>query len=178
LYAYLNLPIKRHKGHYFVLIGLFFSMIGDATLNWFVVGLTFFLIGHLAYIYAFLQWQAFKKSHLLLLVILLPYGIWIGWQVVINLIDQDLSGLIAPVLLYILVILMMGFVAFLTKNYFIFIGAVLFILSDSILAWNRFVEEVEFSGILIMSTYYLAQFALATSLRKREETVITPDLPT
>jgi uncharacterized membrane protein YhhN len=37
---------------------------------------------------------------------------------------------------------------------------VLFVFSDFILAWNKFVEPIEHSRILIMTTYYLAQYLL------------------
>ena len=48
------------------------------------------------------------------------------------------------------------------------IGAVLFVFSDFILAWNMFVEPVPYSGYLILISYYAAQWLLfirATPLR-------------
>ena len=48
------------------------------------------------------------------------------------------------------------------------IGAVLFVFSDFILAWNMFVEPVPYSRYLILITYYAAQWLLfirATPLR-------------
>lgn len=40
------------------------------------------------------------------------------------------------------------------------IGAVLFVFSDYILAWNKFVSPIEYSKYLIMVPYYGAQFLL------------------
>ena len=37
----------------FICVGLVFCATGDYTLQWFIVGLTFFLIGHVFYIVAF-----------------------------------------------------------------------------------------------------------------------------
>jgi uncharacterized membrane protein YhhN len=40
------------------------------------------------------------------------------------------------------------------------LGAILFLASDMILAWNRFVEPLPNSGMLILVPYYLAQWLL------------------
>lgn len=49
-----------------------------------------------------------------------------------------------------------------TGNAAAIIGGVLFVISDSILSWNKF--NVAFSGPLIMLTYYAAQFCIANSI--------------
>ena len=41
------------------------------------------------------------------------------------------------------------------------IGALLFLISDSVLAINKFYLSFEWSGIIIMLTYGLAQFFIA-----------------
>lgn len=176
-YAYLNMPINRMCGHYFLITGLIFSMIGDATLRWFLIGLSFFLIAHFIYIYAFSRFMQFKKKDLTVLVILIPYGLWMAYKLITALIEQGEYLMIAPVIIYILAILAMGLVAFLTQDYFLIIGASLFIISDSLLAWNMFISPIGFSGLLVMSTYYLAQFAIATSLKRLGQTYIISDLP-
>ncbi len=40
------------------------------------------------------------------------------------------------------------------------VGGVLFVISDAVLAWNRFVEPIHHSGLIIMVTYYAAQLLL------------------
>ena len=40
------------------------------------------------------------------------------------------------------------------------LGAVLFVFSDFILAWNRFVEPVPYRNYLVLITYYLAEWLL------------------
>ena len=42
-------------------------------------------------------------------------------------------------------------------------AALLFLISDASLALNRFVSPFPYSGLLIMITYYLAQFLIAWS---------------
>jgi uncharacterized membrane protein YhhN len=43
-------------------------------------------------------------------------------------------------------------------------GAVLFMVSDTLIAWNRFVRPLEWAPITIIVTYHLAQAALVVSL--------------
>ena len=40
------------------------------------------------------------------------------------------------------------------------LGAVIFVFSDFILAWNRFVEPVPYRNYLVLVSYYLAQWLL------------------
>lgn len=164
IYAFKNIPSPKNKTHTLIIIGLIFSTIGDATLRWFVVGLTAFLISHLFYIGAFKRVASFNLPKSLSLIALIPVGIWMGIKLVQSLTSQDESFLIIPVLLYIVIILTMCFVAILTGNAFAIIGSILFVISDSILAWNMFVSSISFSGVYVMITYYSAQFFIATSM--------------
>ncbi len=41
-----------------------------------------------------------------------------------------------------------------------FYGSVLFVISDSVLALNRFVHEFHFSGVIVMATYMAAQYMI------------------
>ncbi|HBL54857.1 MAG TPA: hypothetical protein DDZ36_02925, partial [Deltaproteobacteria bacterium] len=43
-------------------------------------------------------------------------------------------------------------------------GASLFLLSDALLAWNRFRVEFKSAQLLVLGTYYAAQWALVLSL--------------
>lgn len=58
----------------------------------------------------------------------------------------------------------MAWSAIMTGNKWAIAGSFLFVLSDSILSWNLFVSDVPQSSLLIMSTYYTAQFLIAHSL--------------
>ena len=50
----------------------------------------------------------------------------------------------------------------------IFYGAILFLLSDSILAYNKFVSPIGFSGLAIMSTYMAAQYLIVIGVVERK----------
>lgn len=61
---------------------------------------------------------------------------------------------------YAFVISTMLFFGMLQRSTLYALGAVLFVFSDFILAWNRFVEPVPYSRYLILVTYFLAQWLL------------------
>jgi len=45
------------------------------------------------------------------------------------------------------------------------VGAVLFLASDSLLAWNKFRKPVKSAEVWKLSTYFLAQWMIAMSVR-------------
>ena len=52
----------------------------------------------------------------------------------------------------------------LPQTLFAVCGAILFLISDALLAWNRFRMKFKSAQFLINGTYYVAQWALAMSL--------------
>ncbi|WP_308637129.1 lysoplasmalogenase [Paenibacillus silvisoli] len=166
-YASLLCPPSRRPMHWLLLLGLFFSMCGDGLMTWFVAGLSAFLVGHLFYIAAFTRQLRFSWPRAATLLPIAIYGGYMGQRLVHALQDSGDGGLIAPVLVYITVISLMAWTAILTGNRYAIIGSLLFLASDSILSWNMFVSDIANSGIWIMTTYYAAQFCIASSLRER-----------
>ena len=72
-----------------------------------------------------------------------------------------------PVILYTIVILAMlaGAINRIEKvkkvSYsLVLAGAILFVISDSVIAYNKFVHQFDTSGIVIMSTYVSAQYLI------------------
>lgn len=145
--------------------GLFVCMIADGVIYWFIAGLVTFLIGHLFYIAAFKR-AAVRPMPLTAGVLLGAYGagmaLLVAWPL---LAEGDLLGI--AVLAYMLVILMMGWTAVRTGNPLAILGAVLFILSDSILAIDRFTVPIPGRDILVMVPYYAAQFCIAASIGRK-----------
>ena len=164
LFAYRQFPPHRSRIHYLLLTGLFFCMIGDGTLIWFVVGLSAFLIGHLFYTAGFVgQWR-YSALSLLSIVPIAGYSVWMGIQLVSSLKSNGEQALIIPVIAYIAVISFMLWTAIMTGNRYAMVGSLLFVISDSILSWNMFVADIRFSNVWIMTTYYAAQFLIASSI--------------
>jgi len=159
-----------------IIFGLFFSLIGDIALVYqkvdsiyFTLGLSAFLVAHVLYTIAFTKTYlrnheiALIKRHGWVLVLIAAYGFLFFRSI------QDYLGeMIGPVMLYTLVISLMLLMA--ANRYkrvgakswrYIFFGALLFVTSDSLLAWNKFVEDISYAHFLIMSTYAMAQYLIA-----------------
>ncbi|MBL4587646.1 MAG: lysoplasmalogenase [Flavobacteriales bacterium] len=157
--------------------GLFFSLLGDIALMLpdpngllFVVGLLFFLIAHLGYALAFQRnikdsSEPFDKGKAVGLAI--PFVASTG-AFFYYIKDELPEELFFPVLAYTLVISTMGILAAWrtahvnAKTYkWILIGAVLFVLSDCVIAINKFVIDFEGDKIVNMSLYLSGQFMIA-----------------
>lgn len=165
-YAFSQTTRKKSATHWLLLSGLFFCMLGDGLLVWFVVGLSAFLIGHLFYFAAFLSKWNFSLLRFLTIIPIALYGFMMGKEIINALLLDGNNALVIPVLFYIIVISIMAWSAFMTGNKWAIAGSILFVISDSILSWNMFVSDITHSGVLIMTTYYGAQFLIATSIRK------------
>ncbi|WP_374712572.1 lysoplasmalogenase [Symbiobacterium terraclitae] len=74
------------------------------------------------------------------------------------------SRLLLPVGLYIGVISLMVLAAAATRSPAVFAGALLFYLSDAILAWNRFIRPLPRADLGVMSAYFAAQYLIALSV--------------
>lgn len=61
---------------------------------------------------------------------------------------------------YTLLICSMLMMALLQRSSLYALGAVLFVFSDLILAWNKFIEPIPYAGLLILCPYYMAQWLL------------------
>jgi uncharacterized membrane protein YhhN len=139
-------------------------------------GLASFLIAHIFYILLFYRICLFNnKSKLLFLisgVIILSYVVILNYlfhpQVVVQ-------GLSLPVMLYSFILGAMLFTAVNVNNavippksfaLYIIAGAVSFVASDSMLAFNKFYLTSPLPGFYIMLTYCLAQFFIVTGAVK------------
>ena len=69
-----------------------------------------------------------------------------------------------PVVVYIAVIAAMVACALATGNILFGVGAILFMTSDSLIAWNRFVQKLSWAPVAIIVTYHLAQALLVTGM--------------
>lgn len=163
-YGFRQLPKEKKWVHWLILTGLLFSAVGDVTLHWFLIGLSAFFIGHIFYCLGFFQQALFTKLRTAALLPIGVYAIIFALQLIPALQASGDHALILPVIAYIIVISLMLWSAVLTGNIFASCGSLLFVISDSILAWNKFIDPVGVAEPLIMLTYYGGQFLIATSL--------------
>ena len=160
---------NRRSYDYFILLGLLFSLAGDIFLmlpsNLFIQGLVSFLIAHLFYILAFFQGLDFRPKPLSWIPFLI-YGVLIyGFML------SSLKEMTIPVSVYMLVILIMGWRAYerwsqkkSKEARSALIGAILFIISDTALGINRFRLPFEQSTLVVLGTYFPAQWFMARSV--------------
>ncbi|OQY20962.1 MAG: lysoplasmalogenase [Chloroflexi bacterium] len=154
---------------YMIITGLLFSLAGDVFLmlpsDRFVAGLVAFLIAHLFYIAAFVsEINALMWWPLIPLVI---YGI-----VIHTVLAPSLGKLKLPVMVYMMIILIMTWLAWercaqtgQSGALLAPIGAALFVISDTILAINRFRGTFKPARALNLTTYFVAQWLIASSVR-------------
>ncbi|HEX2683727.1 MAG TPA: lysoplasmalogenase [Ferruginibacter sp.] len=166
-----------------LLIGLFFSWMGDVFLlfedrqpAFFMLGLASFLTTHIFYIVYFLKIRSTNTSLLkkqpVLIGLVGGYGITLVWQLY-----PHLGELKLPVMVYAAVIctmLLCSLHVFYKVNksaaLAYVLGAASFVLSDSLLAVNKFYQPFAYAGILIMLTYCAAQFFIVIGYINKENT--------
>lgn len=161
------------------LAGLVFSLAGDIFLmlpgsNYFLPGLFAFLTAHLFYIIALWTDYRVYKGDYLSGGLLLAAGVALFFY----LLPFVKPILLGPVLFYILVISLMVWRAVGTafrdklqrhQQRLVIAGALLFYVSDLVLALNRFAHSIPMASLIVMVTYFAAQYCLAGSAyRKRE----------
>jgi len=155
--------------------GLVFSLAGDIALLWpqqgFLPGLVSFLIAHLAYLVAFTRELRLAQRVTPFVAYALVAGailalLWPGVP----------GGLRGPVLAYVVCLALMAAqtavawraargttAAALARG--AALGGLLFVVSDALLAFNRFHTPLPASSLWILSSYWAAQWLLASSLK-------------
>lgn len=176
-YFFFSTIQNRSRFSIFILLGLIFSIGGDTFLmfegsQYFMLGLGCFLITHLLYIAAFLNYESLSKGLIRQKIgLILPFLLYlIG---ILSYLWQDLAEMMIPVIVYSTVICLMAITALnlkskLPKDIFIILfgGVLLFMLSDSIIALNKFKGDtlmIPYHRIVIMTTYIIAQYLIAKS---------------
>lgn len=169
IFAFLQAPQVSVHYREFILIGLILSLMGDIFLLWpekqFVTGLVAFLLAHLVFILAIItdfgpyyDWQ-----YLIPIVLYMVIYLWI--------ILPRSGNLVFPVVVYAIVLMLFfwqtaGRAFYLAGNSSMdaFWGAGLFVISDSILAYNRFVKNFKSAEFFIILTYWAALYFIALSV--------------
>lgn len=152
-----------------ILLGLLASLAGDVFLmlpqDRFVPGLVSFLIAHIFYISAFTTASPDVPA-LWYGIPFVLYGVVMLWRL-----WPDLGSMRAPVMIYVGVILVMAWQAanrwIVTRDtgpLLALIGAYLFVLSDSVLAVERFRGTFRSAPFWVLSTYFAAQWLIALSI--------------
>lgn len=167
-----------------LLLALGFSWLGDVLLlftesHFFIMGLGAFLLAHIVYIFSYGYASAtypLKK-------------VWQRWWYYLPILGYGCSfssyllpqvppEMLVPVAAYALVIVTMllaaagrGKYTHPTSFILVTLGAVLFVISDSFIAVNKFVDPLPNASLLIMTTYILGQWAITEGLLRHPSPV-------
>lgn len=171
---FLSMAGWTNPGFWF-LGGLFFSLLGDIFLllqkKYFIVGLLSFLIAHILYIiglsFGTLTWTWWMLIPLCIIALL----VIIAYPRIVRGVRRRLEHrhLWFPVLLYMVTITIMLLMALFTwfraewvypATILVSVGALLFTISDTLLATGRFLRPVPYGNFLVMFTYHLGQLGI------------------
>lgn len=150
-----------------IIAGVTLGFLGDVFLladknpKCFILGLLSFLAGHILYIIAVVD----KIESVRLVPILLLAAIYsLIYICIFSSIKSSLGKMKLPAFIYGLILLTLNLVAFynlcLVPNYqntLLFLGTILFCVSDYTLSRNIFVKPIKYGHFYIMITYILAQ---------------------
>lgn len=165
---------------------LFFSWVGDVLLmlqneieDIFVFGLGAFLISHIFYMFVYQKAQTDEPNNVnrpfvnTRIIFLLFVGI-----ALIYVLYPHLGEFLYPVILYTIIIITMAVFALLRRGWtvdksfiMVYSGALLFIMSDAMIAIDKFLSPLFMARLLIMSTYIAAQFLIVQGILIHEKAV-------
>ncbi|MFD0860840.1 lysoplasmalogenase [Sungkyunkwania multivorans] len=180
VYFYLNSAHLIKEERRFLLLALVFLLLGDILFLkfddtfFFFLGMASFMLGNIMYSLAF----HFYVSHrfirtILFSIVLLAYAYGL-----LNLIIDGLEALFVPVLIFMVVVFTMLQSAFSrleaevprTAYFLVFTGGLLFMFSESIIAYSKFYKPFPFEDIFIMLTYGLGQYFIIMGMTYKRNT--------
>jgi len=174
LLAWLWQTGKMHGPLTWFAVGAALSVAGDVFLmvprDLFIAGLAAFFLAQLAYVVGFNPTPPPVSAFGLVATVILGLIVWRAYaRLAQGLAARGAVGLRLPVLAYAIVISLMVLSALQTlirpewgptHAALVAGGAVLFLISDLTLAWDRFVAPVSRADLKVIITYHLAQFGI------------------
>lgn len=169
--------VSVKKPNFWYVSALFFAFWGDVLLlfqeQFFIYGLASFLLAHILLITVSSRFLKHISVTRIFMHSLPFIALLIG---LIYMIYSGLGEMLIPVIVYGVVISVFGVISFLVytgnrtvENGWLFLGALTFIASDSILAINKFYYATELLGISIMITYIIAQYLICKAIIAKTE---------
>ena len=168
-FALMQLPEVSVQYKVYILIGLLFSLIGDIFLLWpekrFIHGLVAFLLAHVLFILAMISdfGPYYNWQYLIPIALYMVIFLWI--------ILPKSGKFVIPVIVYALILMVFfwqaaGRAVYLAESSSMqaMFGATLFVTSDSILAYNKFVKNYKWAEFFIIITYWAALYFIALSV--------------
>lgn len=161
---YLLKVTKKSAINSWFLSGLIFSFLGDTFLlfKWgFLPGLGSFLLAHVLYILSFVKLRVAKMYASIPFILLYLFFL-------VYFLHPYLKEMEIPVVIYGITLSTMAYFSLRTKNKWLVAGAFLFVISDSLLSFNMFVNYSTITELGVMTTYVLAQLSLVRGMLSNE----------
>lgn len=151
------------------LAALVLGLVGDVFLledsqARFVGGLAAFLVGHLAWVAAFLAAGLTAPALGWVGVGVVAVALLLGRRILPGANREGGPALAVPVAVYMAVIAAMAVTGWATGHLAVGLGASLFVVSDTVLALGRFDRERPWTPVTVIVTYHLAQALLVAGL--------------
>lgn len=163
--------LLRLKGQdfWFMLSALLLCAAGDTFLDlnrlkFFMGGLVSFSLAHLVYFVYFLKsYKKPDKRRISVIIILLIYALVLGYF--LRIVPTDL---LIPVWVYLGIIILMSMAAIMASNvhYILYYGVIIFILSDTVLAVNKFIVPFQLATPLNIILYFSSQYCIVLGIVK------------
>lgn len=168
------LAVQDPKTRNLIVLALLLSSLGDIFLairsaDYFIQGLGSFLVAHLLYIVIFVHARSqvsLSRPNTFLIALITVFAILMMWKL-----WPLLGQLKAPVYIYISAISFMAIAAVFSrfKSTLVISGALSFLVSDAIIAIDKFIIPFSLSSTLIWVTYFSAQLLLTLAILKGPE---------
>ena len=150
------------------IIAFVFCLLGDVFLmlpsDAFVPGLASFAIAQICFAVSLLTQDVTSTRLVVGLVIVVPITIFLARRFVKSISTSGHKELVVPVVVYMMVIAAMAVSAIAGGTAIGIAGAAFFLLSDALIAEQRFVKERSWQPVGIMVTYHAALAGLALGL--------------
>ena len=175
--------LSTSKRNWYIISALVLSFVGDILNQWqsnpdiFMIETAAFLIALICYIIALVRpvshFRKVPMGYYTLLIIYIGYGVFIY-----GILDQYLSDMRVPAIIYLATVLLMGYSAATRRGAYIglpfwlpLIGTILFIASDTFLAVNAFKYDgkMQYGDFMTTISYIPAQVLIVLGLTPKEE---------
>jgi uncharacterized membrane protein YhhN len=164
--------VSVKKPNFWYVSALFYSFWGDVLLlfkdHFFVFGLASFLLAHIFYIKivaGFIKKISLQK----VFVVCLPFVVFLFSF--LYFLKDNLGEMTIPVIIYGIVICTLGAISLLnyrqeksSVNLWMFLGTIIFIISDGLIAVDKFINPNGIYQVFIMLTYIIAQYLICKAL--------------
>ncbi len=158
---------SKRQNHIF-LTGMIFALVGDVFLlfkndDFFLIGLGCFLVMQICYFFTFKKKKRIPKPT----DYFVPLVFVLTGMAVISYLWGSLGDIRWPVTVYAASIVLMAGYAYLRHPrlrgyHHVLTGVIFFIISDALLAVNKFGHQVPYGQLMVMATYMIAQYLIVT----------------